>query len=128
MPGSGWLQLCCAVLDLEQCTHRCVLQCREPAGTCQSGLHLNVTMQVANLEREVDWVRGELAEAQAAGDRHVKDAAARVRDADQAAARAKSQRKDELKRLAKEKAALTERVAVSLCPGHCDWSEVWDTT
>ena len=69
--------------------------------------------QVANLEREVEWVLGELEEEREAGARHIKDAAARVREAEQAAARVKSMRKDDTKRLAKEKAALAERVMVS---------------
>ena len=69
---------------------------------------------MANLEREVEWVLGELEEEREAGARHVKDAAVRVREADQAAARVKSMRKDELKRLAKEKATLADRVTVSV--------------
>ena len=56
---------------------------------------------------------GELEEEREAGARHIKDAAARVREAEQAAARVKSMRKDDTKRLAKEKAALAERVVVS---------------
>ena len=57
-------------------------------------------------------MKGELGEERAQAARHGKEAAARVREADQAAARVKSLRKDELKRLAREKSALAERVAV----------------
>ena len=76
-------------------------------------LKVHAMPQVANLEREVEWVLGELEEEREAGARHIKDAAARVREAEQAAARVKSMRKDDTKRLAKEKAALAERVVVS---------------
>ena len=68
-------------------------------------------------EREAEWARGEAEEARAAQARERREDAQHLRDAEQAAQRAKQSRRDELKRLAKDKAALLERAKVPLlCP------------
>lgn len=68
--------------------------------------------KLGNLERELEWVRGELEEERAAAARKGKDAAGRAREADTAVARLKSLHKEEAKRLGKEKHQLAERVQV----------------
>ena len=68
--------------------------------------------KLGNMERELEWVRGELEEERATAARRGKDAAGRVREADSAAARLRSLHKEESKRLSREKQQLGERVQV----------------
>ena len=68
--------------------------------------------RLGNMERELEWVRGELAEDREAAARRGEDAAGRARDADSAAARLKSLHREEVKRLNKDKQQLAERAQV----------------
>lgn len=68
------------------------------------------------MERELEWVRGELGEERAAASRKGEDAAGRAREANSAVTRLKSLHREELKRVNKDKQQLTERVQVCCHP------------
>lgn len=70
--------------------------------------------RVRNLERELDWVRGEREEAQAAVAHERREAATRMRELEASSNRLKSARKDDLKRVTRERAQALERCKVSL--------------
>lgn len=83
------------------------------------------------MERELEWVRGELAEERAAASRKGEDAAGRAREANSAVTRLKSLHREELKRANRDKQQLTERVQVlcraclmSLWPCSCKWADL----
>ncbi|KAK9813951.1 hypothetical protein WJX73_006379 [Symbiochloris irregularis] len=66
--------------------------------------------KMGNMERELEWVRGELAEERTAASRRGEDAAGRAREANSAVTRLKSLHREELKRVNKDKQQLSERV------------------
>ena len=70
--------------------------------------------KLGNLERELEWVRGELEEERTAAVRRGKDAAARAKEADAAATRLKSLHKEDLKRAQRDKQHLADRVQVQI--------------
>ena len=70
--------------------------------------------KVRNLEKEVEWVRAEREEARQALARERRDTGARLKEAEAAAVRLKTARREETKRAGKERAAAQERLKV--CP------------
>lgn len=72
--------------------------------------------KLGNMERELEWVRGELGEERAAASRRGEDAAGRAREASSAVTRLKSLHREELKRANRDRQQLTERVQVCPCP------------
>ena len=80
------------------------------------------------LEREVDWVKSERDEAL----KSAEGAAARLKEAETAASRAKTLRRDELKKEKKDRNALVQRCEVGLglcrtCNDHSS-SKTWMTS
>lgn len=65
-----------------------------------------------NLERELEWVRGEREEERTALAHERRETAGRMRELEAASNRLKSARKDDLKRVTREKAQALERCKV----------------
>jgi hypothetical protein len=74
---------------------------------------LGLQEKVRNLEREVEWVRGEREEEMSAMAHEKKETASRLRELEAASNRLKSARKDDLKRVSKEKSQASDRCKVS---------------
>ena len=72
--------------------------------------------RVRNLERELDWVRGEREEEQTAVAHERRETAGRLRELEAASNRLKSARKDDLKRVSREKAQALDRCKVRAIP------------
>lgn len=70
--------------------------------------------KVRNLEREVEWVRGEREEEVSAMAHEKKETASRLKELEAASNRLKSARKDDLKRVSKERSQAFDRCKVSL--------------
>ena len=65
-----------------------------------------------NLERELEWVRGEREEEQTAVAHERREVAGRLRELEATSNRMKSSRKDDLKRVSRERAQAVERCKV----------------
>ena len=65
-----------------------------------------------NLERELEWVRGEREEEQTAVAHERREVAGRLRELEATSNRMKSARKDDLKRVSRERAQAVERCKV----------------
>ena len=72
--------------------------------------------KVRNLERELEWVRGEREEERTAVAHERRETAARLKEAEAAATRLKSSRRDDLKRVTRERAQALERCKVRSKP------------
>lgn len=68
--------------------------------------------KVRNLERELEWVRGEREEEQTAVAHERREVAGRLRELEATSNRMKSARKDDLKRVSRERAQAVERCKV----------------
>lgn len=72
-----------------------------------------------NLERELEWVHGEREEEQTAVAHERRETAGRLRELEAASNRMKSARKDDLKRVSRERTQALERCkACLLCPAN----------
>ena len=69
-----------------------------------------------NLERELEWVRGEREEERTAVAHERRETAARLKEAETASSRLKSSRRDDLKRVTRERAQALERCKVRCNP------------
>lgn len=66
-----------------------------------------------NLDRELEWVRGEREEEQASMSQERRELASRLSQAEALTSRQKSASKDEVKKVVRERNQLTERCRVS---------------
>lgn len=67
-----------------------------------------------NLERELEWVRGEREEERRAMAHERRDSAARLKELEAASNRLKSARRDDLKRVTRERTQAVDRCKVRL--------------
>ena len=104
--------------DLAWPKHILAVQNTLAAGSTQEILENTLLLtqeRVRNLERELEWVRGEREEEQTAVAHERRETAGRIRELEAAGNRMKSARKDDVKRVSRERAQALERCKVKLC-------------